>query len=82
MGEIPVQEIGELMDMMSEKLPGMIRELSDILYSPEGAANMSKAVATFYNNLVEAGMDKADAMSLTREYMSTLNALTKQFGNG
>lgn len=79
--EIPVQEIGELMDVMADKLPGLIREIYDILYSEEGAATMSKAVATFYKNLIEAGMEKSDAMYLTEEYMSTLNSLTSQFGN-
>ena len=63
--DIPVKEIGELMDVMSDKLPGLIREIYDILYSEEGAATMSKAVATFYKNLMEAGMEKTDAMRLS-----------------
>ena len=79
--DIPVKEIGELMDVMSDKLPGLIRVIYDILYSEEGAATMSKAVATFYKNLMEAGMEKTDAMRLTQDYMSTLNSMTKQFGN-
>ncbi len=79
--DIPVKEIGEMLDMMSNKLPGLIKEIYHILYSEEGAATMSTAVATFYKNLIEVGMDKNDAMYLTQEYMSTLNSLTKQFGN-
>ncbi len=40
---------------------------------------MSKAVGSFYKNLVDAGMDKNDAMHLTQEYMNTLKTLTTQF---
>lgn len=37
------------------------------------------AVGTFYNNLIDAGMEKDDAMFLTQEYMSTLKSMTNQF---
>ena len=79
--DVPVKEIGELLDMMSNKLPGLIKELYEILYSEEGAVTMSKALATFYKNLLDARMDKNEAMSLTREYLSTLKSLTSQYGN-
>lgn len=79
--EIPVKEIGEMLDLVAEKLPNLIREMYQILYSEEGAVTMSKAVGTFYKNLVEAGMDKRDALYLTQEYMGTLKALTKQSGD-
>lgn len=78
--DIPVKEIGEMMDMMSSKLPTLIKEMYEILYSEEGAATMSKAIATFYKNLMDAGMDKNDAMFLTQEYMETLKSMTSQFG--
>lgn len=77
--EIPVKEIGEMMDMVSEKLPALIREVQNVLFSEEGATTMSKAVGTFYRNLIDAEMDKEDAMRLTQEYMSTLQTLTSQF---
>lgn len=79
--DIPVKEIGEMLDMVSTKLPGLIKEVYQILYSEESAVTMSTAVGTFYKNLMEAGMDKSDAMYLTQEYMSTLKSVTQQFGN-
>lgn len=79
--DIPVKEIGELMDMMSGKLPGLLREIMQTMFSEEGATNMSRAVAIFYKNLVEAGMEKSDAMHLTQEYMATLKTLGNQFNN-
>ncbi len=79
--DIPVKEIGEMLDLVSEKLPRLIKELYQTLYSEEGAENMSKAVGTFYKNLIAAGMDKDQAMSLTKEYLETLKSLTRQFSN-
>jgi hypothetical protein len=79
--DIPVKEIGEMLDLVSEKLPRLIRELYQTLYSEEGAENMSKAVGTFYKNLIAAGMDKEDALYLTQEYLDTLKSLTKQYGS-
>lgn len=77
--DIPVKEIGELMDMMSGKLPGLLREIQNIMFSEEAATTMSKAVGIFYKNLVEAGMDTANAVFLTQEYMETLKTFTSQF---
>jgi len=70
-----------MLDLVSEKLPRLIKELYQTLYSEEGAENMSKAVGTFYKNLIAAGMDKDQAMSLTKEYLETLKSLTRQFSN-
>ncbi len=77
--DIPVKEIGEMLDMVSEKLPRLVKELYHTLYSQEGAEQMSKAVGTFYKNLMDAGMDSQDALRLTQEYMKTLKSLTSQF---
>lgn len=74
--EIPVGEIGELMDMMAEKMPGLFRDLFDTIFSEEAAISMSKAVGAFYKNLVEAGMEEHYAMSLTQEYMQTFKSMT------
>lgn len=77
--DIPVKEIGEMLDMVSDKLPNLIKDIYGILYSQEGATSMGQAVGTFYKHLVDAGMDKDDAMRLTRDYMSTLNSMASQF---
>ncbi len=77
--DIPVKEIGEMLDMVSSKLPDLIKEIQSVFFSEEGAEKMSKAVGSFYKNLVDAGMDKNDAMHLTQEYMNTLKTLTTQF---
>lgn len=76
---MPVKEIGEMFDMISTKLPGLIKEIYNVLFSEEGANSMGKAVATFYKHLIDTGMNKDDAMKLTSDYMNTINAISSQF---
>ena len=42
---------------------------------------MSRAVGTFYKNLLEAGMDAENAMRLTSEVYGYPQVLTRQFGD-
>ncbi|HAI52092.1 MAG: hypothetical protein WBI99_05955 [Limnochordia bacterium] len=79
--DIPVKEIGEMLDLVAEKLPRLIKELFQTLYSQEGAERMSQAAGTFYKNLIDAGMEKQDALYLTEEYLNTIKFVTKQYGN-
>jgi len=67
------EKIKEILDVVSEKVPGLLRELSDILYSPEQAKKFGVSIATFYKELKDAGMTDEEAFQLTQQYMSTLN---------
>jgi len=67
------EKIKEILDVVSEKIPGLLKELSDVLYSPNQAKQFGVAVATFYKELKDAGMTDEQAYDLTRQYMSTLN---------
>ncbi len=78
MSDIPTKEIGELLDVVSSKLPNLIKEIHGTIFSEEGASQLGKAVAAFYKNLLEAGMSQEDAVKLTRDYMQTLSTITNQ----
>jgi len=67
------EKIKEILDVISEKIPGLLRELSDLLYSPKSAKQYAEAAATFYKELKEAGMTDEQAFELTSQYLSTLN---------
>lgn len=67
------EKIKEILDIVSEKIPGMLKELSELLYSPKSAKQYAEAAATFYNELKNAGMSNEQAFELTSMYMSTLN---------
>lgn len=66
------EEIAEIFDTLSTKIPTMIRGILDSLFSPEAAASMGKAVAEFYKNLKEGGIPEDEAMAMTKDYLSTL----------
>ena len=76
------EKIKEILNVVSEKVPKLLRELSHILYGEEEAKQFGTAVATFYKELKEAGMTDEQAFELTRQYMSTLNLgqMMKGFG--
>ncbi len=73
-----VKDVSEVLDVVSEKVPNLIRGIYEVLFSEEGATSMGKGVSTFYKHLIDAGMDKDDAMKLTRDYMGTLNSMANQ----
>ena len=67
------EKIKEILDVVGEKIPGLLKELSGILYSPQSAKQYAEAAATFYKELVKAGMTPEQAYELTSQYLSTLN---------
>lgn len=67
------EKIKEILDVVADKVPGLLRELSILLYSPESAKQYAQAAATFYKELKDAGMSESEAYELTSQYLSTLN---------
>jgi len=74
------KEIGEILDVVSDKIPALLRGLRDVLYSKESAENMADSVGTFYKKLVEAGIPKEDALDMARGYMINLRDMTGSKG--
>ncbi len=77
------EKIKEILEVVSEKVPHLLKEISDVFYAPKQAKNYAVSIATFYNELKKAGMPEAKAYELTREYMSNLSlkGLGKGFGH-
>jgi hypothetical protein len=67
------EKIKEILDVVAEKIPGLLRELSSLLYSPKSAKQYAEAAATFYKQLKKAGMNDQQAFELTSQYLSSLN---------
>ena len=78
------ETIKEILDVVSEKIPGLLKQLSSLLYGPDSARNYASAAAVFYKELKNAGMTDEQAFELTSQYMSTLNLgnVMKGFGHG
>lgn len=74
MDEFPDPEkIKEILDIVSDKIPELLKELSGVLYSPEQAKKFGLAGAIFYKELKAAGMTDEQAFELTNQYMSTMS---------
>lgn len=67
------EKIKEILNVVSEKIPGLLKELSSVLYGTSQAKQFGIAVATFYKELKDSGMTDDQAFELTSQYMSTLN---------
>ena len=70
------EDIKEILEVVTEKVPELLEALSDILYSKENAVKYGEAVATFYKTLVDAGMETDQAFELTEKYMSSLSPMS------
>ena len=66
------EDLAEILDTVSEKVPKMIRGIIDSFFSPEAAQNMAKSIAEFRKTLIENGIPEEEAMAMTREYMATV----------
>ena len=67
------ERIKEILNVVSDQVPDLLRRLSDVLYSPDQAKKFGSAAAVFYKELKRAGMSDHEIFELTRDYMATLN---------
>lgn len=73
--DIPTKEIGELLEVVSQKVPKLVNELLRTLYSEEAGSQMGKAVGSFYKELVDNGIAPDEALAMAKDYMNTLKAV-------
>ncbi len=75
-----VEDLREVLEVVSDKVPSLLRGLRDVLYSKESAENMADSVGTFYKKLVESGIPKDDALEMARGYMINLRDIMGRKG--
>ncbi len=66
------KEIVEILDAVSDKIPGMVKGLFNAIYSAEAGAEAGKSVGNFYTNLLESGIPEDLALRLTERYMFSI----------
>lgn len=76
-----LRELQEVLDVVSTKVPKLITELLRTVYSEEAGAQMGKAVGSFYKELLSSGIPEQEALSMTKDYMNTIKAVTSTLGN-
>ncbi len=76
-----INQISELLNMVSEKVPTLLSNIMNTLYSGEAGKNMGRAVGNFYRELIDSGIPEQDAKEMAREYLFTLKSVTDAFKN-
>jgi len=71
--DFKVEDLKEVMNVISEKVPALLNSLTDAIYGKEASAKFGQAVANFYKTLRDSGMSDEQAFRLTEQYMSSLN---------
>jgi hypothetical protein len=82
MADIPVKEIGELLDQVSNKAPKLLNAIMNGVYSEEAGTRIGKGTGSFYKELIASGIPADAALELTREYMSALTEATRNMSGG
>lgn len=75
--EIPVKEIGQILNEVTDKVPKLIGSILSSLYSAEAGKSMGEAVGNFYKELLSAGIDKDEALEMTKDYLKTIKVMTE-----
>ena len=73
---IPVKEIGQLLDEVSGKVPKLISALMDTIYSSEAGKKMGQSVGSFYKELIESGIPEKDALAMAKDYIQSIKDIT------
>jgi len=85
MADIPVKEIGALLDEVSGKVPKLITGLLDTIYSAEAGQKMGKSVGNLYKELVDSGIPQEEAIKMAKDYMLSMKdmvgSMTQNPGN-
>lgn len=82
MNEHEMNEFRAVLDTVAEKVPNIIKNLMISYYSPENAANMGRAIGTFYKELVAAGIPEDKAIKMAQDYMISFEKLSSEFKGG
>lgn len=75
---IPTKEIGELLEVVSAKVPGFLNEMLGILYSAEAGTRVGKAVGAFYIELKKSGIPADEALQMTKDYMNYVKSVVSE----
>ncbi len=69
---VKTEEMKELLEAFSEKIPALLNGLADAIYGKDASAKYGAAVADFYTTLKKGGMSAEQAFTLTEQYTSSL----------
>jgi adenosine deaminase len=69
------EDIAEILSVVSDKVPSLIKGLVSAVFSEESARNMAKAAATYYKELKTGGVPDDIALKMTQDYVSAFTKI-------
>lgn len=76
-----IKDMAEMLDMVSDKIPKLLKGVMDNLYSVESAKNMGQAVGALYKELIESGIPEEAALKMATDYMISVKDVSKMANN-
>lgn len=74
------QQLADVLDAVTGRVPTLLRSVLDQFYSPEAGRRMGQAVGVFYKELTEAGLPPERALELTEGYASPFSLMRSVLG--
>lgn len=68
-----IEGVREVLDVVSERLPHLMRGVYDSVYSPDKLRTTAESFATFYKTLTDSGIPAGVAAQLTQEHFARLD---------
>lgn len=78
-GSHDAEEVAEILGVVSEKIPALIKGLMQSVFSPDAATNMGKAAAEYYKQLKAGGIPDDVAVVMTQDYVGTFTKMGDLF---
>jgi hypothetical protein len=69
------QELSEILDAVSNKVPDMITNILKTVYSAEAGRNVGQAVGNLFRELMDAGIPYEMAVKMASDYMISFKDL-------
>jgi len=69
-----IEGIREMLDVVSDRIPHLMRGMHESVYSPEQVQATAQAFASFYKTLVDSGMPEHLAAEMTRQHFDNLQS--------
>jgi hypothetical protein len=70
-----IEELKEVLTVVSDKVPSLIKGLVGSVFSEDTARNMAKAAATYYTELKTGGLPDEAALKMTQDYVATFSKI-------
>ncbi len=69
------EKLKEILSAVRSEVPGLVRDIVDILYSEKAAKSMGKAVGLYFKTLKENGIPEDIALEMTKGYVINIGKM-------